>query len=127
MSNATKRSYSIITNNTKLEFEKQSILIDIFIMMPTMILDKYAHQSSETCIFFPSLSKSLMAIITQCDNLYVQKLQHHLIWRIIGRSILSSAATASSKDQTNLFQNSFVLLSEAPVCSAIYKGVNCTA
>ena len=44
-----------------------------------MILDKYAHQSSETCIFFPSLSKSLMAIITQCDNLYVQnlKLQHH--------------------------------------------------
>ena len=74
MSNATKRSYSIITNNTKLEFEKQSILIEIFIMMPTMILIIYAHQSPETCISFPSLSKSLMAIITQCDNLYVQKL-----------------------------------------------------
>ena len=97
-------------------------------MMPTMILIIYAHQSSETSISFPSLSKSLMAIITQCENLYVQnlKLQHHLIWRIIGRSILSPAATATSKYQTNPFQNSFVLLSEAPVGSAIYKGVDCT-
>ena len=48
----------------------------------------------------------------------------NLIWRIIGRSILSSAATATSKDETNLFQNSFVFLSEAPIGSAIYKGVN---
>ena len=64
---------------TTLEFEKQSILIEIFIMMPTMILIIYAHQSSETCISFPSLSKNLMEIIMQCDNLYVQnlKLQHH--------------------------------------------------
>ena len=44
-----------------------------------MILIIYAHQSSETCISFPSLSKNLMEIIMQCDNLYVQnlKLQHH--------------------------------------------------
>ena len=44
-----------------------------------MILIKYVHQSSETCISFPSLSKSLIAIIMQGDNLYVQnlKLQHH--------------------------------------------------
>ena len=33
--------------------------------MPTMILIIYAHQSSETCISFPSLSKSLMAIIVR--------------------------------------------------------------